>query len=130
MHVVRTSRFLPEISDLTERSGLSIASVHDESNSISNEVVIEDAKWLGKRRRKNKHENDDDEYKIRESSSGGGRSSRSSNGGSGRTRSSSNNANKTSARIRILHARCGRATASATRIRPLCPNRVLAHAKA
>ena len=86
--------FLPEVPDLTERSGLSIASVHDESNSISNEVVIEDAKWLGKRRRKNKHENDDDEYKISETSSGGGRSSRSSNGGSGRTRSSSDNANK------------------------------------
>ena len=40
--------FLPEVPDLTERSGLSIASMHDESNTISNEEIIEDAKWLGK----------------------------------------------------------------------------------
>ena len=68
--------FLPEVPDLTERSGLySIASVHDEGNIISNEEVIEDAKWLGKRSK---------EYK----SEGG------SSGSSSRTRNSSNIANK------------------------------------
>ena len=62
--------FLPEVPDLTERSGLSIASMHDESNTISNEEIIEDAKWLGKR--KNKYDDDDDNNNSREGMQQGG----------------------------------------------------------
>ena len=44
--------------------------MHDESNTISNEEIIEDAKWLGKR--KNKYDDDDDNNNSREGMQQGG----------------------------------------------------------
>ena len=72
VYVVCTSHWIfTEVPDLTERSGLSIASMHDESNTISNEEIIEDAKWLGKR--KNKYDDDDDNNNREGMQQGGNR---------------------------------------------------------